>query len=263
MPTPPPSPGVLDQVEHLAASPWAWCGLLIAGLFLLTTGEKLIRPGAMLASALIGAFVGSIIAPKFTAAPVAGMPVPFFGGVVGLILGVALGAAAYRAILVGTSGLLGALAATLIAATQCPDLPDPSASLPPAAQWAKAGLTTEPAATLRDSLAQAWDTVPVHDRATLAGAALVGLLAGTLAGGLMPRKSGAAITAALGAAFMLGSGVWLARRAGADPLGTTGPTGLLIAWGVLTIIGLGVQLRPRGGSRPAPTPAPTTQPSPA
>ncbi len=138
--------------------------------------------------------------------------------------------------------------------------PDPSA---PSIGAGAAEATRQFADEVKTEAQELWTTTPEHSRLLLLVGAAAGAIVGAAAGMATPKRAASVITAVLGAGLTLIGASWLARAfdvPAAHYLTGLGPTGLLIAWGVLSAFGALVQLRSGGRKTPEKKPEPKTEP---
>ncbi|MCE7973452.1 MAG: hypothetical protein DYG92_03870 [Leptolyngbya sp. PLA1] len=250
-----------DALASLAGQPWPWLCLSLIGAVLLFGGEKLLRPGAVLLAVCLGAVGGGLLASRVAPAGIAGAPSWLIGGIAGVVVGVVVAAALWRAAVAAASCAVVAIACVLGTAVHLgmePSDVHPSAEAVAAyAETARTGLMSyesdESTEALREAGARAatitgaeasraWSGLSAEDRASLAGSLVLGGLAGLLVGGLMPRVSGAAMTAASGGAILLGSlaALWISQGWAVPVHPTAGL--VLAAWATVTVVGLTSQV---------------------
>jgi|GEM_PF-4310895 len=263
-----------DALAAFAGQPWPWLCLALLGAVLLFGGEKLLRPGAVLLAVSLGAAGGALLASRIAPSGIAGAPSWLVGGVAGVVLGVVVAAALWRAAVAAASCAVIAFACVLGTAIHLglsPRDAQPSDEAVAAyAQTARDGLLSYQSdadpASLRDAgtraatltgaeAARAWSNLPAESRASLAGSLILGGLAGLLLGGLMPRLSGAAMTAAAGGAVLLGSLAALWNSQGWSVPVHPSAGAVLVAWVSVTLVGLTSQIALSRKKAPAPAPA--------
>lgn len=106
-----------------------------------------------------------------------------------------------------------------------------------------------------------WSDLPDQSKLIVAAVGLGSAIGGVLLGLLAPKKAAAAVTAMLGTAVVLFSGVWLLRALNVQGSWLEqSPTGWLIIGGVFAALGLGIQSR-RGAKKQAPTPQAEAKPA--
>lgn len=93
-----------------------------------------------------------------------------------------------------------------------------------------------------------WQDVPANDRLTLVSSALLGAGLGAIIGFFAPKRSSAVLTATIGAAVVMASGVWLASAASIEMPRLPIPVYALV-WIVLSGVGMKVQFM--GHRKPA------------
>lgn len=96
---------------------------------------------------------------------------------------------------------------------------------------------------LRDDVSASWARVPANGKMWIVGSAVVGLGAGTVLGLMLPLWAAGAITALVGAAVWVPSGVWLAHAAsipGHERLSLS-PIGWTIVWIAAALVGMAIQ----------------------
>lgn len=262
----------LDALAALANQPWPWLCLALVGAVLLFGGERLLRPGAVVLAILLGAVGGGLLASRMAPSGIAGAPSWFVGGIAGLVLGVVVAAALWRAAVAAASCAVVAIACVLGTAVQLglgAEAVHPSKeALAAYTETARSSLMSaeRDSEALRDAgsraasitgaeAARAWSSLPVESRASLAGSLLLGGLAGLLLGGLLPRFSGAAMTAAAGGAVLLGSLAALWNSQGWHVPVPPSAGVVLAAWAGITLVGLSSQIILARKKTPAPTPA--------
>lgn len=261
-----------DALAAIASQPWPWLCLALVGAVLLFGGEKLLRPGALVLAVGLGAFGGGLLASRIAPSGIAGAPSWLVGGIAGVVLGVVVAAALWRAAIAATSCAVVAIACVLGTAVHLGlgvEAVQPSKeALAAYTETARSSLmssdrdTADPgdagsrAATITGvEAARAWSSLPAESRASLAGALILGGLAGLLVGGLMPRVSGAAMTAAAGGAVLLGSLAALWNSQGWQvPLHPSAGV-VLATWAGITLVGLTSQIAMSRKKGPAPAPA--------
>lgn len=263
-----------DALVALAAQPWPWLCLALVGAVLLFGGEKLLRPGAVLLAVALGATGGALLASRLAPAGIAAAPSWLVGGAAGVVLGVVVAAALWRAAVAAASCIVVAIACVLGTAIHLglnPSVAQPSDEAVAAyAETARTGLLSyerdADTAALRDAgsraviitgaeAARAWSSLPAESRASLAGSLILGGLAGLLVGGLIPRVSGAAMTAAAGGAVLLGSLAALWNSQGWHIPVQPSAAVVLAAWAFVTLVGLSSQAVLSRRRHPAPAPA--------
>lgn len=262
-----------DALAAFASQPWPWLCLAIVGAALLFGGEKLLRPGAVVLAVALGAIGGGLLASRVAPGGIAGAPSWLVGGVAGVVLGVVVAAALWRAAVAAASCAVVAIACVLGTAVHLglgADTVHPSEeALAAYADTARGSLLSaeRDGAALRDAgsraaaitgaeAARAWSSLPAESRASLAGSLILGALAGLLVGGLLPRVSGAAMTAAAGGAVLLGSLAALWNSQGWQVPVHPSAGVVLASWACVTLVGLTSQIAMSRKKTPAPAPAP-------
>lgn len=269
--------GALDQTaQAFQGLPWGVHALVgagaIAGIILWLAGRKVLKPTIVLLFALAGGAGALMLVPRVSFAQEA----PELTWVaVGLAAGAVLGLALFRFAMAVALGAVLGLAAPLGAAVALEVTPAAPSEERFAAAWGIASPGWErgdhtggdtgsgegdtapehaeqpesddrirQAATLAgDELDAQWEGLPARDQAVLAGAAVGGAMLGVLLGLVMPVWASGAVSALLGPAVWLPSGVWLADAMavpGREVLERT-PVEWLCIWGVLAAVGLVVQ----------------------
>lgn len=121
--------------------------------------------------------------------------------------------------------------------------------------------TREFVTSTSDDAKAVWNDLPGQSKLIVAAAGLASAISGVLLGLFAPKSAASAVTAMLGAAVVLFSGVWLLRAL--DVQGSwldQSPTGWLIIGGVIAAIGVGIQSR-RSAKKPAPAPQADARPA--
>lgn len=101
---------------------------------------------------------------------------------------------------------------------------------------------------LADEGRRMWNDIPSSDRLKLVSSTLLGFAGGALLGFFAPKRSAAILTATIGAAVVMASGVWLASAASIEPPKLPIPVYVLV-WIVLSAVGMKVQFM--GHKKPA------------
>ncbi|MCC6952065.1 MAG: hypothetical protein IT433_11570 [Phycisphaerales bacterium] len=261
-----------DALAAFATQPWPWLCLALVGAVLLFGGERLLRPGAVVLAVGLGSIGGGLLASRIAPSGIAGAPSWLVGGIAGVVLGVVVAAALWRAAVAAASCAVVAIACVLGTAVHLglgAETVQPSEeALAAYTDTARGSLmSSDPdAAALRVAsrraaaitgaeAARAWSSLPAESRASLAGSLILGGLAGLLVGGLMPRVSGAAMTAATGGAVLLGSLAALWNSQGWQVPMHPSAGVVLAAWAGVTLVGLTSQIAMSRKKAPAPAPA--------
>jgi hypothetical protein len=278
------APPALPPVLHVLA-----VALVISGLLLWLAGARVLKPGLIGSGAIGGGILGAVIAPLLLPALIFGVSSVYTAIAVGVILGLVLSIALFRLTVAvagtlvltaaATLGTLAYLSRTPDALPALPEVPSATSQPPGALESAKAtadqlrndlaallsgrATSAEPQAqAVRAVLDQAkstattwWGDVPSGSRVAILTAAALGGLLGFVGGVLAPRKMSAVVTAPLGAALVIGAGLWIAQNvlSSAGWAREIGPVGWAGVWLAASALGMFVQLMTLSqGPRPRP-----------
>lgn len=285
--------GLLQQLQGFdpAASPISLpliVGIgLACGLILWLFGKQVLKPIIAILGGAWGSALG-ILAPTWLGISMIGdVPASLVGMGVGALLGALVGLALYRTLITfttglafGTAGLLVSLA-ILSGAPAAAETPDSAMTIPQVAQVEPAGeaetqapvqeqTVSEATAVVAErasrfvresmhAVTQRFDTLSEHDRLTVLGSTLGGLLIGLIAGLAAPGRASALVTAAFGSGLWLYCFAWLSVQQDAPWAHslTLGPGGWVVTWAIATAAGVAVQLMLWGkkSAKPAEAPA--------
>jgi hypothetical protein len=245
-------------------------GGLITGLALWLFGGKLLKPAFALLGLVIGGMLGFLLVPAFFSTTILGVPSPYVGLGLGLLLGLIQGLVLFRFSMAICTALILGLAATLGAAAwmkfeplkRAADVANQpvstlTGSVPAGASSLTIPTREEAIEKLRpvaervgaflddagEQLKSEWTKLTPRQQGTLVISGLAGILGGLILGLVFPKKSSALVTALVGAAVWIPCAAWLAIAANApgnERLNFTAFTWLLIWLGV-TILGLVIQ----------------------
>ncbi|TVQ64255.1 MAG: hypothetical protein EA379_02115 [Phycisphaerales bacterium] len=262
------------------------------GLTLWLVGGRMMRPGAVLAGGVAGAWFGATQLPALWSAVD-----PVIGGVIFLIVGLALGFALFRlsvavllAAVLGLAAPVGVGLAMDMHRTVNGSAAHGSLSeefmllrgVPVERDDATHEETAEDdddtlrgieavtrdarerayafAAAMTEEVGERWKSIDQNNRRALFASSVIGALLGFFAGIVAPRFAAGGVTAGAGAALWLGAGVWTLRSfrpEDADRLPSSALAWLAI-WFVVAFAGAAFQWAPiaKGRKRARATPAP-------
>ncbi len=274
----------IGTVDELAAAvrslPWAAhalaAGGLVSGLILWCIGRKVLKPIYATIAGLAGGAFGFFGLPLTGLDYVASIPSPYVGLAIGGVLGLVIGVALYRFAVAVSFGAAAGLAGILISATalnlqpqareatraaiaaleqqmadveaehaaavQPAEPPSPEAKQQGAAQavadQAKAFLSA-----LGEEFSSRWAALQAGDRIVVLGSGAFGIGLGVILGLIMPVRSAMAVTAMFGSAVWLVSAVWLLNAVDSPgrELLDRGAAGWLVIWTAVALIGFIVQ----------------------
>ncbi len=242
----------------------------IAGAVMWLFGRHILRMTFVLIGMAAGGLAASLLLPALQI----GVP-PVVGIIIGAALGGVLSFVVFRVTVALWLGALGAILGVSICALvigfSMPEPPTgpllgdelllegvPLVDSTPAETDENSGFDGPPlelpdAATLADERIRAfvdhlvqeartaWSSIPSDQRLKLVSSALLGLSLGAIIGFIAPKRSSAALTACVGSAVIIGSGLWLASAAGLEPPRIPLAVWAMV-WIVLSALGMKVQL---------------------